>query len=517
MTTVALPNEDQTASGNPVRSDWALHMRYLLVAWAGISLLFWQDVWTMLATWWDVSTYNHCLLILPIIYWLVHQRREELVKITPKIWSPGLIWIGVASVGWMLGEAAGVTFAKHLGIIMMLQGAAITLLGATVARGLIFPIAYSFLLVPFGEELVPFLQTITAKMSMILLGWTNIPAFIDGIFISTPTGYFEVAEACSGIKFLIAMVAYGALVGNVCFQSWKRRILFMLASIIVPIIANGIRAFGTIYIAHHSSIDFATGFDHIFYGWFFFAFVLALVMLIGWPFFDRKIDDQMIDGDQLERCHSQKDSGLSLQKLAAIMTAVIVAPMLWISVVAAQSSAVPEKIELPILSGWVQIEYRPMYEWQPQFAGASHTLLGRYQNASTGEKVDLSIAVYDKQEDGREIVGYGQGGLVPGTEWAWNRNLKAPSSSSAIQITAPGPVTRDIVNFYRIGGVLTGSGSVVKLKTLKAKLLGGDQQAVAVLVSAEKTGDPEAMVAIEKFLADLGPIDKLADEMAGLR
>lgn len=517
MTVAALPKEIEADSKVPVISYWAVHMRYLLAAWAGILLFFWRDVSTMVSTWWDISTYNHCLLIVPIIYWLVHQRRDELLKITPGIWAPGLLWIGVASVGWMLGEAAGVSFAKHLGIIMMLQGAVVTLLGSTVARGLIFPIAYSFFLVPFGEELVPFLQTITAKMSMVMLDWANIPAFIDGIFISTPTGYFEVAEACSGIKFLIAMVAYGALVGNVCFQSWNRRVLFMLASIIVPVIANGIRAFGTIYIAHHTSVDFASGFDHIFYGWFFFAFVLALVMIIGWPFFDRKIDDRMIDGVKLERQHVQKSSNWSLSKIAAIMAAIVIAPMLWISVIAAQTSAVPKQIALPEISGWERVDYNPMYKWQPRFEGANHILLGRYQNQKSGEQVDLSIAVFNKQEEGREIIGYGQGGLVPDTNWSWNRNLEGPEQASAIQIKAPGPVIRDIVSFYRIGGVLTGSGSVVKLKTLKAKLLGGNQQAVAVLVSSEKNGDPEAMTAIESFLADLGPVDKLADEMAGLR
>jgi len=517
MTAATLPKESEVASDASVPSDWAMHMRYLLAAWAGIMLFFWRDVWTMIATWWDISTYNHCLLIVPIIYWLVHQRRDELMKITPGVWAPGLLWIGVASVGWMLGEAAGVTFARHLGIIMMLQGAVVTILGSTVARGLIFPLAYSFFLVPFGEELVPFLQTITAKMSMVMLGWANIPAFIDGIFISTPTGYFEVAEACSGIKFLIAMVAYGALVGNVCFQSWNRRVLFMLASIIVPVIANGIRAFGTIYIAHHTSVDFASGFDHIFYGWFFFAFVLSLVMLIGWPFFDRKIDGRMIDGDNLERQNTKQLSKWSLSKIAAIMAAIVVTPMLWISVIAAQTSSVPEQITLPKLSGWERVDYKPFYKWEPLFEGASHVLLGRYQNLKTSEQVDLSIAVFNKQEEGREIVGYGQGGLVPDTNWSWNRNLEGPEQANAIQIIAPGPVVRDIVSFYRIGGVLTGSGSVVKLKTLKAKLLGGNQQAVAILVSSEKNGDPEAMTAIENFLADLGPVDKLADEMAGLR
>ena len=517
MTSAVLDNTTDRGSDVPVVSRWNLHLRYLLGACAAILLLFHRDVWSMVTTWWDISTYNHCLLIVPILYWLVHQRRDELLKMMPSIWTPGLLWIGIASIGWMLGEAAGVTFARHLGVVMMLQGAVVTLLGATVARGLIFPLAYSFFLVPFGEELVPALQTLTAKMSMVMLGWANIPAFIDGIFISTPTGYFEVAEACSGIKFLIAMVAYGALVGNVCFQSWNRRILFMLASIIVPIIANGIRAFGTIYIAHHTSVDFATGFDHIFYGWFFFAFVLILVMAIGWPFFDRKIDDKMIDGDELKATESGTQSKFNLPKVTGFMAAIIIAPMLWLSVIAAQPSSVPDSITLPEVAGWERIDYQPMYPWEPVFNGASHKLFGRYQNSQSGEKVDLSIAVYDKQEDGREIVGYGQGALDPESEWAWNRNLEAPENASAIQLTAPGPVIRDVVNFYRIGGVLTGSGSVVKLKTLKSKLLGGDQQSVAILVSAEKSGDAEAMVAIDSFLKDLGPVDKLADEMAGLR
>jgi len=76
---------------------------------------------------------------------------------------------------------------------------------------------------------------------------------------------------------------------------------------------------------------------------------------------------------------------------------------------------------------------------------------------------------------------------------------------------------RDVLSFYRIGGKLTGSASVVKLETMKNKLFGGPQQAVAILVSAETRGEESPRVVIEAFLADLGPVDKLADAMAGLR
>jgi exosortase/archaeosortase family protein len=60
-----------------------------------------------------------------------------------------------------------------------------------------------------------------------------------------------VAEACSGVKFLIAMVALGVLVANVCFRSWHRRAAFMALCVAVPILANGVRAWGTIYAAQY--------------------------------------------------------------------------------------------------------------------------------------------------------------------------------------------------------------------------------------------------------------------------
>src|SRR3546814_1093474 len=84
---------------------------------------------------------------------------------------------------------------------------------------------------------------------MILLGLTGVPAQMQGIFITTPNGYFEVAEACSGAKFVIAMTAYGLLVCNVCFTSWRRRVAFMVGALSLSILANGVRAFATIFVA----------------------------------------------------------------------------------------------------------------------------------------------------------------------------------------------------------------------------------------------------------------------------
>ncbi len=290
-----------TASIDQAPSMWARTVKQLTVATLAILLLFWRDVAQIGDIWWNISTYNHCLLLLPIIIWLVMQRKDELVLLTPAAWWPALLYSGLAAMIWLGGQALEINFARHLALVMMLQGAVVALTGPMVARGLAFPLFFAFFLVPFGDELIYPLQIVTAEMSMVLLGWSGIPAHLDGLYIATPAGLFHVAEACSGVKFLIAMVALGALVANLCFRSIRRRAALIAACVMVPIIANGIRAWGTIFIAHHRGLDFAAGFDHIFYGWVFFGAVIALVLAMAWPFFDKSADAAAFDSATLQR------------------------------------------------------------------------------------------------------------------------------------------------------------------------------------------------------------------------
>ena len=301
-----------------------------------------------------------------------------------------------ALVGGCSAMLRGWRSRGSLGLVMMLQGSVATLLGPNVTRGLLFPLFYMFFLVPIGEEAVPALQTLTAKMCMVLLGWTGIPAHIDGIFITTPTGYFRVAEACSGVKFLIAMVAYGVLVANLCFKSWGRRAAFLAVCVIVPILANGLRAFGTIYIAHHQGIEFAASFDHVFYGWIFFGIVIALVMAAGWPFFDKRADAPAFDPATLQ---SPVSRTISLNRAFAASLLIAAVPLGWSSYVAAKASPVPARIMLPDVAGWQVVPYAPLANWTPRFDGASHYLFGRYRNAA-GQEADLFVVLYDRQSRG---------------------------------------------------------------------------------------------------------------------
>lgn len=493
---------------------WRGHLAALAVIAVTIVGLFHRDVLGMVSIWWNASTYGHCLFIPLLIVWLVQQRTDGLRQLRPVTWMPGLLWLGMGALAWMLGAAAGVAVVRHGALVLMMQGAVVALLGPAVTRALLFPLFYAFFMVPFGEEIVAPLQLATARICMILLSLTGVPAQMQGIFITTPGGYFEVAEACSGAKFVIAMTAYGLLVCNLCFSRWSRRIAFMTGALALSILANGVRAFATIWLAEFTSIDAAAGFDHVVYGWIFFAIVMTVVMAAAWPFFDRKPGDPWFDARQLQPARPRE---AKLGPVSAAALALITAAPLWLLATAATVQPLPGAPVMPSVPGWVRSDDVPLLAWKPRFDGADYVAMARYRNAH-GQVVDLAIASYDRQDEGRELVGFGQGAADPEGKWTWSQPAPAPPGGRGEQITGPGKVLRHVVSFYFVdGGDATGSSHMVKLRTMKARLLGGDQRAAAILVSAEERDGRPADAAINAFLRDLGDVKDLADRSLGTR
>lgn len=493
-------------------TPWRTHLAALALVAGAVLLLFRSDLRDLAHIWWTSTTFGHCLFIGPVVAWLIWQRRRELAVLMPVGWAPGLALVGLGGFGWLLGDAAGVALARHLGLVLMLQGAVVTVLGPNVARALLFPLAYALFLVPFGEGLEEPLQRVTVAMTMPLLHVVGVPAAVDGVLITIPNGVFEVAEACSGAKFVIAMVAYGALVANLCFTSWRRRALFMGVAVIVPVLANGVRATGTIYAAHLTSVERATGLDHIVYGWVFFGLVMAAVLALGWRWFDRAPDAPAFDPARLQK-PVRGSIGLPLAAALALVTAS--AFPAWSAAIASRAAVPPGSIVLPEVPGWHRVAVATRAPWSPVYPGADHFLFGRYADAA-GDTVDLALALYAGQREGREVVGFGIGVLREDDRWLRIEDLPDLAGGSVTRIGAPGPVERQVATWYRVGATLTHSAARVKLETLRAKLLGGPQRAVAVHVSAEVVPGHDARAVMARFVAALGPVERVADRAAGM-
>lgn len=292
---------DKSAAISRIPAVWRSALAAMGAAALALVAVTAQSWGEMLHQWWNIDTYNHLLLVPFITGWLVMLKAGELAKVTPRPFAPGLLLVAAALGLWWAGRESGINLLAHAGAVGALQAAVVSVLGLRAGLLLALPLAFATFLVPFGDEIIPPLQFITADIAIALTHWSGVEASIAGIHIHTPAGLFIVAEACSGVKFLIAMVTLGVLVCFTRFDSWSRRAAFMAACVIVPVLANGVRAWATIYVAQFIGAERATGFDHIVYGWIFFAIVVALLLGGAWRFFEREPEDYGWTADNLAR------------------------------------------------------------------------------------------------------------------------------------------------------------------------------------------------------------------------
>jgi exosortase A len=478
---------------------WRVPLLQLAAAWLTLLVLTFGAWAAMAYQWWNVSTYNHVLFVPVIVGWLVWIRRGELAKIAPQAWWPGLAMLAGALFLWLLGS-----------LVTALQAATLALLGPRVGAALLFPLAYALFLVPFGDELVPALQTITAKMTIALTLWSGVPAVVDGVFIDTPVGLFEVAEACSGVQFLIAMCAFAALVAHSCFDSWTRRAVFVAVALALPVLANGVRAWGTIYLAQSQGIAFAVGFDHIFYGWVFFALVIAVLLALSWRWFDRDPDEPQVDGEAIAR--DPRFGGFTMPANAALGGALGLT-LLFASRVEA---ALPDRLAAPEVPGWARIETGPEVAWEPRARGAGRRLLARYRDAE-GREVDVFLALYAAQDDRRDATASGEGALPPGTAWRWLAPGPATANAKADYLLAHGQVKRLARTTWRTGDLATGSAAAMKLAIMRDRILLRGRPTAMLVVSAEGRDNAELAERLRRFTAAMGERGQWMDRAAALR
>lgn len=510
----ALTSPDQ-APAIRLTPDWRAACMRLGLAWLALIGLFGRDWLAMFAQWWDSSTYNHILLVPAIVAWLVWQRLPEVLKLQPRGWSWGLVPLGLALFGWVLGSFAGFDLLRQAAAVAMLPAMVLLLLGPRVFSALLFPLCYMAFLVPFGDELVPPLQTITAKLTIGLVNISGIPANINGVFIDTPAGLFEVAEACSGVKFLIAMIALGTLVANVAFRKWGRRALFLLLCIVVPILANGIRAWGTVFAAQYVGAERAAGIDHLIYGWIFFALVIAAVMAISWRFFDRHPNDPMIDAAAIaaDPRFDRFERTVLVPVRALLGSGLLVALALgWSAYAQSLSASLPRQVFLPEVPGWQRVDYAPEAPWEPRASGADHRLLGSYADAS-GRRVDVFYAQYAFQTEGKEAGGFGEGALRPESGWSWTSGGPAVGEAKSDRLLYNGATERIALTWYRSGNLLTGSNVRLKLANIADRLLLRSRPTALLIVSAEQAPGRDPAAALDAFRISVGEIGPWMDRI----
>nr|WP_294523669.1 exosortase A [uncultured Rhodopila sp.] len=272
------------APASIISPEWR---RVLLSLGAGLLVLggvFNEEIAAAIRTWIDSTAYNHCFLVIPIALYLLWDRRFDLHGVPLQPWKPAMLPAVPVALVWLLAERLGIMEGRQLAAMTFVELLFLAVLGRRLWWAMAGPLLYLYFLVPFGEFLTPQLQDVTTWFVRHGLDILGVPAYIDGYVIEIPQGTFFIAEACAGLRFLIASIAFGCLYALMMYRGPVRRALFIIVSILVPIVANGFRAIGIVYLGYLLNSARAAAADHIIYGWVFFSFVILLLIVLGLPF-----------------------------------------------------------------------------------------------------------------------------------------------------------------------------------------------------------------------------------------
>ncbi len=486
-------------------SAWTMHRAALGLAMLLLLLLYGREATEIVGIWWRVGDFHHCLMIPPIIGWLIWERRRALATVQPSLAWQGIAIVALGATMWLTGAAAFIAIARQAGLVVMAIGLVVALLGWPAATVLRAPLAFALFLIPVGTELEPWLQQITARLAVGMLHASGTPATVDGVFIETPAGLFQVAEACSGTAFLLAMGAFSTLVCLTRLRSAVRRAAFVAAALPVAILANGLRAYAVMQTAQHTGMDDPLVTDHLLYGWLLFAGVLALLMAAASRWFEA-VPAPVVPALEVGSAASLPIGGAGL--------ALLLLPRLWI---AATEPAITPPSPPPVparVAGWARLP-GVHAGWGPHFDGATWIGQWRYRDPK-GDIVDLALVLFDRQSQGREMIGFGQGATGPEEASYWLRigTAPAPDGMRGEWLRSRGGERRYVAMSYVVDGTASGSGTAAKLAGARARLLRGDTSGRALLLSVIPAAPGAPEVVASRFLGAGGGIAAIAEMMS---
>jgi len=500
----------------PIPTIWRPALVVLLPAL--LWLLFWyRDTGLAMATIWARSeTFTHGFLVPLVTLWLIWRQRTELARLQPRpLWwaLPVLLALGL---GWLLGELAAINALTQFAMTATIIVSVVFVLGRQVSANLAFPLAFLLLAVPFGDFMMPVLMDWTAKFTVLGLRLSGIPVYQEGLQFVIPSGNWSVVEACSGVRYLIASFTVGTLFAYLNYRSLKRRLLFVLVAILVPILANWMRAYLIVMLGHLSGNKLAAGVDHLIYGWVFFGVVIMLMFMIGarWAEYPDETAGAATPAD------TSAAPAAARFWLAGLALAVsIVLPHALRAVIERVERAAPPVLQLADAgAGAWKIEKRALTDWQPDFQNPKAELNASFRDGANS--VGLYLGYYRGQNYDSKVISSANV-LVHSQNKSWARSA---SGAAQVELTQPNVPVRTaelrpggalesrsdqrlvVWQVYWINGRLMNSDVLAKAYSAVLRLFGQGDDAAVIVLYAPKDQPGGGQETLQRFAREHGAL-----------
>jgi exosortase A len=379
----------------------------------------WSAVSGMASIWWRSDSFAHAMLVPPLAAWLVWRDRSRLAALSPRPSGLGLLLLLAAVLFGLFGELIEANVVQHFGVVFSLQALTLALFGATVVRRLAFPLLFLLFAPPFGDFLTEPMMVWTADFTVSALRLSGIPVFREGLQFVIPSGNWSVVEACSGTRYLAASFMVGTLFAYLNFASLRKRLAFVAVSLLVPIVANWLRAYLIVMLGHHSGNTLAVGADHLVYGWVFFGIVMMIMFTLG---------ARSADAPSTRQAATPTRAGAAALRmpwwpvLAAAL--VLLLPSQGVRALRVSHAQDPGPMTLPAqIKGWQQTTPTGDLRWNPTMLGTLQRLRSEWQSGAAAQDpvVRLDVGFWAPQaKDAKALAGTNV--LVPSSDARWARD-----------------------------------------------------------------------------------------------
>lgn len=237
----------------------------------------------MAVQWYDDGNYSHGFIVPFIAGYFLYIRRNELMSALVTPWNPGLAVIVAGLLQLLVAWLGMEYFTMRTSLIVVLAGMVLFFFGKRVFSIALLPICYLFLMIPIPyiiyDAMAFPLKLFVTKVSVSFLQLVGVVVLREGNIIMFPSTTLEVADACSGIRSLMSLIALSVAYAFFMHISNLKRWIIIIASVPIAIATNALRVIVTGILAQWWGTKAAEGFFHEFAG--LAVFALAMVMLVS--------------------------------------------------------------------------------------------------------------------------------------------------------------------------------------------------------------------------------------------
>ncbi len=240
---------------------------------------FYPGLKMLLYKWSTSEDYAHAFFIVPIISYIIWQKRDVLTKNKSSVL--GLILVFLSIAGYLVSLHIRVPSVMIITTVAFSISCLIYIGGINILKDLAIPILLMILIIPIPLQILTVvtgkLQLWVSDVSADIIQLFSIPVYKEGNVLYLFNKTFQVVDACSGIRSLISMTTLSLVISYFTFTRKHLMTMLFIFSIPIALFINLVRVSGMVMVFHYFNLDITDGNPHTIAGLLLFTFGLLLL------------------------------------------------------------------------------------------------------------------------------------------------------------------------------------------------------------------------------------------------